>query len=123
VAPSDDFPVKSYDPFTDIGGDKGSDESGPQRGRQSRGGPQAWQSRGGDNSDFLRPSQSQTYEQADGARVHERLSRLIDNQKDQPAGPMLGGGGPVSNNLEEKDRHRRYVLGKGRLRDYDDGGL
>jgi hypothetical protein len=33
-APSDDFPVKSYDPFTDIGGDKGSDESGPQRGRQ-----------------------------------------------------------------------------------------
>jgi hypothetical protein len=93
---------------------KFSDDRGHVRGTQSL---------GGDESSFLRASQNQTYEQGDGATVHERLSRLLDNQKDLPAGPMLTGGGPVSDNLEAKDSHRRYVLGKGRLRDHDDGGL
>jgi hypothetical protein len=31
--------------------------------------------------------------------VHQRLSRLIDGQEDQPAGKWLGGGGPVSDNV------------------------
>jgi hypothetical protein len=103
---------------------KFSDDDGFKRGEQSRAGDQAWQSRGADDASFLRnKSQSQTYEQADGAEVHERLSRLIDNDASLPADKMLTGGGNVSANLEAKDSHRRYKLGTGRLRDHDDGGL
>jgi hypothetical protein len=65
-----------------------SDNDGFERGLQDRAGPQAWQARGGDNDEFLRPSQSET----DYAVVHQRLTGLIDNQADQPAGKMLGGG-------------------------------
>ena len=70
------------------------DDSGVSRGEQSRGGSQAWESRAADEAAFLSPSQSQT----DWDAPHERLSRLIDGQVDQPAGEILGGGGPVSDN-------------------------
>jgi hypothetical protein len=49
-----------------------------------------------DEDPFLRPSQDRT--DHDDV-VHEDLNRLIDNQVDQPAGPMLTGGGPVSKNV------------------------
>jgi hypothetical protein len=71
-----------------------SDDRGYERGEQSRGGSQAWESRGADDASFLAPSQSQT----DWDAPHERLSKLIDGQTDQPAGPILGGGGKVSSN-------------------------
>jgi hypothetical protein len=34
----------------------------------------------------------------DTDRVHDELYALIDRQADQPSGPILGGGGPVSDN-------------------------
>ncbi len=75
-------------------GRRWDDSKGYERGEQSRAGDQAWQSRAADEAAFLRPSQSQT----DWDSPHERLSRLIDGQVDQPAGKHLGGGGPVSDN-------------------------
>ena len=66
-------------------GRRWDDDTGYKRGEQSM---------GGDESSFLRPSQSET----DWDAPHERLSRLIDGQVDQPAGEILGGGGPVSDN-------------------------
>jgi hypothetical protein len=33
--------------------------------------------------------------------AHQRLSRLIDGEYDQPSGPMLTGGGPVSENADD----------------------
>jgi hypothetical protein len=36
-----------------------------------------------------------------GDYAHEGLSVLIDGQEDQPAGKILGGGGPVSDNADD----------------------
>ena len=44
--------------------------------------------------EFLRPSTTGP----DIDAPHTRLSGLIDGQNDQPAGRLLGGGGPVSDN-------------------------
>ena len=33
--------------------------------------------------------------------AHQRLASLIDGQDDQPAGKLLGGGGPVSENADD----------------------
>ena len=33
--------------------------------------------------------------------VHQNLMRLLDDQVDQPAGEILGGGGPVSDNADD----------------------
>jgi hypothetical protein len=48
----------------------------------------------GDNEAFLRASDTGP----DIDAPHQRLSGLIDNQADLPAGRQLGGGGPVSDN-------------------------
>jgi hypothetical protein len=73
------------------------------------------QSMGGDEAAFLRPSQTQPYEQAGGDDVHQYCSKLIDNESGQPAGEILGGSGPLSGNLrpKDKDHYRPYKAGKG----------
>jgi hypothetical protein len=48
-----------------------------------------------DTDSFLRPSQDRT-DHGEGSLPDQY--HLIDDQVDQPAGPMLGGGGPVSKN-------------------------
>jgi hypothetical protein len=48
----------------------------------------------GDNEAFLRASDTGP----DIDAPHQRLSGLIDGQYDHPAGKLLGGGGPVSDN-------------------------
>jgi hypothetical protein len=58
-----------------------------------------------DDKAFLKRSWTGDYNDA----PHQRLYELIDNQKDQPAGPLLGGGGPVSRNLPEGDSSPRYA--------------
>lgn len=95
----------------DVAGDRGGDTDGWKRGQQSRGGAQAWESRGGDDMEFLTPSQSET-NRGNPGEVHERLSRLIDNQADTDA--MVGGGSnKVSDNLEDADKDkRRYTSSK-----------
>ncbi len=76
-------------------GRRWDDDTGYRRGEQSRGGSQAWESRAADEAAFLRPSQSET----DWDAPHEKLSVLIDGQKDFGSGNKLtGGGGPVSDN-------------------------
>jgi hypothetical protein len=47
-----------------------------------------------DSAEFLRPSSGGI----DYDAPHERLAGIIDGQYDQPAGKLLGGGGPVSDN-------------------------
>jgi hypothetical protein len=64
--------------------DRYDDDTGYRRGAQSQ---------GDDDASFLRPSWTGERDDA-----HERLSGLIDGQVDQPSGPMLTGGGPVSSN-------------------------
>jgi hypothetical protein len=54
-----------------------------------------------DNEAFLSPSQARTDESYEN--IHQNLYRLIDGQADQPSGPMLTGGGPVSDNVPERD--------------------
>jgi len=54
-------------------------------------GTDGWQ----DNSNYMRSAASWT---GDADDVHQKLTALIDGQYDQPAGKLLGGGGPVSDN-------------------------
>ena len=69
------------------------DETGAERGQQSRGGSQAWESRGADDSDFLRPSQTRT-DHGDGRdSVRDIYSDVMPVPTE--AGDMLGGSGPV----------------------------
>src|SRR5262245_17263438 len=68
----------------DAAGDRGSDDDGHVRGAN-------WND-SDDHGLVDKLSDDAT------ASVHERLSRLLDRQADQPSGPMLTGGGAVSDN-------------------------
>jgi hypothetical protein len=64
------------------------DDDAGTSGKNNNYGVDSW----GDNSDYIGGWHG------DVDQPHQSLSGLIDGQEDQPAGPLLGGGGPVSDN-------------------------
>jgi hypothetical protein len=64
-----------------------------------------------DEEAFLRPSTNRPHES--DASIHEDLADLIDGQRDQPTGPITGGGGPVSDNVTRTGRDGQWS-GSGR---------
>jgi len=76
---------------SDVGYNARWDDDGGTSGKRDSLGTDGWD----DNSSFTPEAPSW---QGDHDAPHQRLSALIDGQVDQPAGPLVGGGGPVSDN-------------------------